>query len=201
MPAASVAFESAHLSEVASYIARIDRTPDFIDEVRQRLRERLLVGLNPRISEYAGTGPLGGWVRVAAIRVALNVVREAKRDARLRGHSPTARHLEVDFLNGQYRDQVEAAFCSAFARLRPDERELLRLHYVEGMKQGVIGQRFGIDRTTASRRVGMVRRFLLEETHRQLRRLVPAITTQSRESLIQALRSQIDFDLEIALKR
>ena len=32
--------------------------PGFLDEVRQRLRESLLVGARPRIADYAGRGPL-----------------------------------------------------------------------------------------------------------------------------------------------
>ena len=48
-------------------------TPSQLDEVRQRLRVKLLAGPNPNITTYRGFGPLGAWVRVAAARVASNL--------------------------------------------------------------------------------------------------------------------------------
>ncbi len=199
LPAALAAFESAHLAGLGAALARIGTSPDFVDEVQQQLRERLLVGSPPRIAEYAGAGPLGGWVRVAAVRVALNLVRDAQKAARPRGDLVEPRHPETDLLNAPYREQVEAAFCSAFTRLRSEDRELLRLHYVEGVKQGEIGKRLGVDRTTALRRIAAARHALLEETHRQLRRLVPSLSTQGRQSVMLALQSQIDFRLRSAV--
>jgi RNA polymerase sigma-70 factor (ECF subfamily) len=81
LPAAIAAFERTHLAPVAAIIRRIDSSSDFVDEVRQRLRERLLVGTHRRISDYAGTGPLAAWVGVAATRLALNTRRERQREA------------------------------------------------------------------------------------------------------------------------
>src|SRR5262249_26812555 len=75
--AAAVAiFEREYLARVVASAARVNRSPDFVDEVRQRLRERLLVGAAPRIADYNGSGPLAGWVRVAVIRTALNLRRD-----------------------------------------------------------------------------------------------------------------------------
>ena len=54
--------------------------------MRQRLRERLFVGSDgepARLASYSGRGPLGTWVRIAAIRLALNL-RRSERDASLR---------------------------------------------------------------------------------------------------------------------
>src|SRR5262245_19889002 len=56
-------------------VARIDRSPELRDEVRQTLWQRLFVGTPgqaPRILSYAGRGPLAGWVSVAAQRLALD---------------------------------------------------------------------------------------------------------------------------------
>ena len=52
-------------------MARIDSSSQFVDEVKQGLRERLLVGPPPRIAEYSGSGPLGGWLRVVSVRLAI----------------------------------------------------------------------------------------------------------------------------------
>jgi RNA polymerase sigma-70 factor len=139
-------------------------------------------------------------VRVAATRVALNTRREWSRSARPRGNSPAERDPEVDLINAQYRGEVEAAFRAAFARLSLADSELLRLHYVEGLKQEEIGRRLEVERSTAAKRIATARRFLLQETRRELERLVPSITTASRDSLIVGLRSQIDLSLESLLR-
>src|SRR5262245_10912398 len=73
-PAALEAFDRTVLDGVAAFVAHIDPSPSFADEVRQLLRTRLLLpaeGAPPRIGEYAGAGTLRGWVRVIAVRTAL----------------------------------------------------------------------------------------------------------------------------------
>jgi RNA polymerase sigma-70 factor (ECF subfamily) len=49
-----------------------DASATFVDDVRQALRVRLLVeaGGRARLADYAGRGPLRGWIGVAAARVA-----------------------------------------------------------------------------------------------------------------------------------
>jgi RNA polymerase sigma-70 factor (ECF subfamily) len=202
VPEAVAAFERDHLSRAVGAVRRIDSTPDFVDEVRQRLRERLLVGSLPRIGEYTGGGPLQAWVRVAATRLALNTRRDALRNAQLRPHIPSSpRDPEIDLLNGQYRGQVAAAFRAAFTRLGGNDRELLRLHYVEGLSHEQIARAHQVERSTASRRIGAARRFILDETRRELERLVPAITSASRDSLLAALRSQVGLSLVSLLRQ
>src|SRR5438876_233997 len=69
-------FDRAHLAGLAAVVARVDPSPAFTDEVRQRLRTKLFVaeaGAIPKIAEYTGRGPLLSWVRVAALRTALNL--------------------------------------------------------------------------------------------------------------------------------
>src|SRR5580658_856001 len=43
-PEALAAFDESFLSHVAAYVARLNPSAEFADEVRQRLREKLLVG-------------------------------------------------------------------------------------------------------------------------------------------------------------
>src|SRR5258708_809944 len=74
-------FERRLLPRVDKAVARIDAAPTFIDDVREELRCRLLVGPTPRIADYAGSGALESWLCVAAMRVALNL-RRGRRAAR-----------------------------------------------------------------------------------------------------------------------
>jgi RNA polymerase sigma-70 factor (ECF subfamily) len=202
VPEAIAALDRVYLSQIAGAVVRIGRSPDFIDEVRQRLRERILVGPRPRIIDYSGSGPLAGWVRVAAIRIALNTRRESNRADHVRPAEtkPTAPSPELDAIHAQYRVEVETALKIALSRLEPEQREALRLHYIEGLNFEKIGRLLSIDRSNASRRVSGAQRFLLEETKRELERLVP-MTAASRDSLLFALKSKININLETVLKR
>ncbi len=76
-PRALQLFDESFLVKVSAFIARVDRSPAFADEVRQRLRDTLLVPKTGRagIAAYAGRGALVSWVHVAALRTALNLQR------------------------------------------------------------------------------------------------------------------------------
>src|SRR5262249_725256 len=66
------------LSQVAQHVRKVCQADDDVDEIRQILRTRMLVNTGddePRILRYAGRGPLGGWLRVAAVRVARDLRR------------------------------------------------------------------------------------------------------------------------------
>jgi RNA polymerase sigma-70 factor len=193
-------FERQVLTAVESTPARIDRAQDFRDEVRQRLRERLLVGDPARIVDYNGAGPLEGWVRVTAMRVALNTQRDARRNAKLRPRAPRSGDPDTDAVVGQYRREVEIAIRAAFSRLTPNDRELLRQHYLQGLNFEHMAKSLGVDRSTVSRRVSAARQFPLQQTRSEFEELAPAVTTASRDSLLAALRSHIDLNLESMLK-
>src|SRR6185369_4971546 len=71
-------FEDRLMTQVPTHVARIDRSPAFADEVKAQLRDKLFVardGAPPKIAHYSGRGPLGGWLRVTAIRTAQNLLR------------------------------------------------------------------------------------------------------------------------------
>ena len=110
-------------------MARIDRSPELRDEVRQTLWQRLFVGTPgqaPRILSYAGRGPLAGWVAVAAQRIALDLRRAATRaagsDPDVDQLLPTDDHPEVDYLRMRYKTEFEdggAGRAGRAARSRP----------------------------------------------------------------------------------
>src|SRR5258708_5741051 len=78
VPAALAVFERQLMVLVPDFVARIDGVRPFVDEIQQQLRERLLVGAptqSARIARYTGRGALGGWLRVAAVRTAIDMLR------------------------------------------------------------------------------------------------------------------------------
>ncbi len=103
--------------------------------MRQVLRERFFVwvdGAAPRIAQYTGRGALGPWVKVAAVRVALRLAERQESlapglESRL-GPDP-----ELDYLRVRYRAAFSNALSEALGALGVEERNLLRLHFVEGL--------------------------------------------------------------------
>jgi RNA polymerase sigma-70 factor (ECF subfamily) len=94
-------------------VARVDRSPELRDEVRQILWQRLFVGTGaaaPRILSYAGRGPLAGWVAVAAQRIALDLRRDA---ARAVASDPDAAHIRQ---HKAVADRVARLACRAHGR-------------------------------------------------------------------------------------
>jgi RNA polymerase sigma-70 factor (ECF subfamily) len=152
---------------VGAFVAHIDASADFADEVRQQLRERLLVGAQPRIADYRGQGALGGWLRVAAVRTALTIKRAASR-AEIAAPSPPAPDPELDFLKTRYRGELEAAFRATLEKLPADERNVLRLHYLDGCNIDEIGAVYPVHRSTVARWLADSRQTLLDETRRRL---------------------------------
>lgn len=204
-PSALAAFERAFLAAVPHYLARIDRSPAFVDEVRQRLRERLLVGAGgapPRLASYSGRGALASFLQVAAIRVALNLRRDQRGATPPEGHADAPMvdaDPELRLLQQRFRRDFRAAFAEVVGALTVAERQLLRLHFVDGVSLGRIGALDGVDKSTVSRRLQAAQRRLLVETSRLLcaRLGLPA---DELASLVRQVRSQLDLSLPRLLR-
>jgi RNA polymerase sigma-70 factor (ECF subfamily) len=164
-------FDERLLARVPHYLARLRADDRLCDDTRQALRARLLLapaGTAPRITQYRGLGALDAWVRVAAVRAALNLLDAEKR----RGGSelpddqvlPAGGDLELDYLRDRYRGTFAVALKRAVAELPANDRALLRFHFVDGLTPGHIGDIYGLHRTTAMRRIAAARQLLLEAT-------------------------------------
>lgn len=203
--AALAAFEAEHLSQVHVFLGRMKPTRAVVDEVKQRLRVRLLVaapGGVPRIADYGGRGSLTSWLRVAAIRLAIDVLKEG--GAVPIEDEPMLDHLggadpELDAVKERYRDEVNGALRDAFSVLSAEQRNLLRLSYRDGRSIDEIGALLHVHRSNAARRVAGARDAVLEEARRRLEaslRLTPA----ELQSLIRLLRSQLHLSLSRLLR-
>ena len=172
-PGALVQVERLCGGAIDAAIARIDRSPELRDEVRQTLWQRLFVGTpgqSPRILSYAGRGPLAGWVAVAAQRIALDLRRAATR---LAGSDPVAdqllpsdAHPEVDYLRNRYKSEFEDAVRDALEGLPDRDRLLLRLTTVSGLSHEQIANIYKVNQSTVSRWIAKARADVLEATER-----------------------------------
>jgi RNA polymerase sigma-70 factor (ECF subfamily) len=201
------AFEEHFLPEVAGYIAQIDRSPAFADEVRQALREKLLVAgraegggvQRPKIAEYTGRGALGAWLRVSSVRTALNMRRGAKREVAPESeNTPELRapgiDPELDYLKTRYKDEFKEVFKTTLESLSADERTVLRLHYLDGLTLDQIAVAYRVHRSTAARWLAQSREKIVDETKRLLQQRLKA-NPQEIESLLAVVRSQLDVSI------
>jgi len=196
--AALLAFERTFLVPVPKMLTRVGLSPHQEDELRQQLRIRLLVGPCPRIGEYKGLGPLGAWVRVCALRLALALKTggEAKRN-----DSDAVDELMADFSGNemvldtqQHGPAFKAALQEALAGLAPREKTLLRLHFLEGMNIDALGAVFRVHRATAARWLVAIRTQILGQVRAKLSLEIGASQSEA-VSLVRLLRSEVQVSI------
>jgi RNA polymerase sigma-70 factor (ECF subfamily) len=204
-PVALAAFDREVLASATSHLQRIDSSPAFAEEVAQILREKLFVGeadRAPRIEEYVGSGSLASWVRVIATRVALNL-RRARTVTLAQSDSELEVAVDDDaalaFAKQSYRVPFQEAVRSAVAGLTPQQRTVLRLHYVDGLSIDKIGPLYDVHRSTVARWLADTRDVLRRSIREQLRSTL-SLTGPECESMVSALYSQVTFSLGSLLR-
>jgi RNA polymerase sigma-70 factor (ECF subfamily) len=191
------AFET-HVVPIARLaLARFRYGDAFVADALQELRVRLLVGTPPRIAAYAGAGSLAAWIKVSAVRVAINL---RNRDRR---HTPTDDEPfveealvdpELEVIRRRHQGDVEAAVRDEFRALAADDRLLLRFYMLDGLNIAEIGKIIGVSRATVGRRVVDVRARLLDGTRARLLRTL-AISDSTLDSLLRIVRDHLDLTL------
>lgn len=201
-------FDTKLLPQVVQAIASINPEPSFVAEVQQQVRRKLLVVENSRsrISEYAGFGPLLHWLRAVAVRTALNLRRSQGRqdipvpDESLLNLPQNVGDLELDYLKTRYRKDFTQAFQHALSLLTSEERNVLRLHFVEGLTLSQIGTAYQADKSTISRWIAKARKSLLEQTREELSKKF-RLDSRELDSLMYLVQSQLDVSISSLLRR
>ncbi|HZJ56147.1 MAG TPA: sigma-70 family RNA polymerase sigma factor [Myxococcaceae bacterium] len=195
------------LSSVAGAVRSVDGTPSFVDEILQRLRTRVLVpedGRSPRILDYAGRGSLENWLRAGALRLALNARRDARRgpeplpDASFWEPAAPTVDRTLELLRGRYASEFGRALREAFGSLEAGERNVLRMHFLEGLSLNQIAATYQVNKSTISRRMAKARETLLERTRAQLERTL-ALPAAELDSLLGQLGPKLDLSLSSVL--
>ncbi|MDC0716700.1 sigma-70 family RNA polymerase sigma factor [Nannocystis bainbridge] len=200
---ASAAIQARHGGELEAVLRSRNVPPAHRDDLRQALWEKLLVGrpdAPAKIGDYAGRGPLGGWLRVAAVRMALNFREQARTDRLVpaaelvEAHHPASPDPELSFLKSQYRREVEQALRDALAGLETDERNVLRLYFLDRLSIDRIAAVYGIHRATAARWVTRGREALLRGTQALLERQLK-VERAEVDSILGLVRSQLELSM------
>jgi RNA polymerase sigma-70 factor (ECF subfamily) len=193
-------FERTFLAALPRQLGRVALTTHEEDELRQQVRVKLLVGPNPKILEYKGSGPLGAWVRVCALRMALDYKsspEQAKRgdndalDALVGGTVAAESMLDTE----HHREAFHEALQDSLAMLTAREKTLLRLHFIDGMNIDALGTVFQVHRATVARWLVAIRTRLLEDVRRKLSLEIGASSSEA-QSLVRLLRSEVQVSIQ-----
>lgn len=162
----------AYFDVIPPTLARMEVSADFIDEVQQTLRQRLLTGDPPKILRYVGRGSLRGLLKVSATREAISRLRKEGRespadDALL--DRTGERDPELQFLKERYRALFKSAFEAAVGTLEPRERNLLRLHFLRKVTLEKLATMYDVHRATIVRQLAAIRAKMDKETRASLR--------------------------------
>jgi RNA polymerase sigma-70 factor (ECF subfamily) len=200
-PEAHHAFERRYLSTMTQNVGRIALSSDQADELRQQLRVTLLLGPEPKIGTFRGQGPLGAWVQVCAVRLALKMGAAADRMV-----SPDAHMLdglvaqdadqEVLAAKAQYRDTFQAALEECFSALPSRQKTLLRMHFLDGMSIDEMGQVFHVHRATIARWLVAIRREVLDQICKKI-----SLNLRTSSSEFRSMVRLVQGDVRLSLHR
>jgi RNA polymerase sigma-70 factor (ECF subfamily) len=193
--------QEAWTRTIAPALLRMDRSGVLADETRQQLWQKLFTRdtHDPRITEYAGRGSLLGWLRVAAMRTALNLRRKDQSRPREDGGSLDALaspgvDLELDYIQVRYRSEFRQAFRAAVDSLTPRQRSLLRFQVIDGLTVDDLGKVYRVHRATAARWVAEARETLLDATCRAISGKL-GLKPAELESIMRGMQSRLDVSL------
>ncbi|HMG54308.1 MAG TPA: sigma-70 family RNA polymerase sigma factor [Kofleriaceae bacterium] len=203
-PTALAEFDQRFLGAARDAVARIDGSHDFVAEVQQTLRERLLVGPRAKIRDYRGAGALAGWVRTAAVRTALNLRRNARREIPHAEPAEPADRIdalldpEIAMLRRRHGGELDTALRRAIAALGPRDRLLLQFYYVDGLTLARIAAVERVGTSTVFRRLNAATRAVLAAIKRELVGRLQ-LSADSLDSLIRHVQDDIDLSLSQVL--
>ena len=200
--AALAHFEGALIPEAGRALSRLRLARADVEEMLQRIREKLLVRTadEPLIASYTGKGALAAWVRAVAVREALTEKRKVGR----RGGQVSESNLadlaargdpDLEQIRARYAEPFKAAFGDALLALPPRDRNVLRLIYVEGLTAEQVGLAYGVHRVSVARWIGAIRSALFEGTRDTLAKRL-ALSHDELHSLTRMCLSQLDVSIE-----
>lgn len=199
LPAAVSTFERTFLAGVPRQLGRVALTAHEEDELRQQLRVKLLVGASPKILEYKGSGPLGAWVRVCALRLALDLKMApevARRgddkalDALVGGAAGGETMLDAEHHREAFREALQESLMTLTTR----EKTILRLHFLDGMNIDALGTIFQVHRATVARWLVGIRNRVLDHVRQRLSLDLGASSSEA-QSLVRLLRSEVQVSI------
>jgi RNA polymerase sigma-70 factor, ECF subfamily len=197
------AFEAEFFPVVTSALSRLRLSAAIVDDIRQTLREQLLVAYSasrpPMVLSFSGRGPLRSWLRIIAVRTSGKVLERVDREIPLgeqvlHGLLTPSEDAELQHLKRIYRADFKDAFKQALRSLTSRQRNLLRHQYQDQLSIDKIGAIYRVDRSTAARWLTKVRQMLLARTGEALMHRL-SVGQGELDSIMRLIGSQLDITL------
>jgi len=202
-PIAIATIDHLFIGRLSRRIQRLGASSDDAADVLQIVRERLFTGDRPRIQAYNAGGPLEQWIKVVAIRTAIDNHRVQQRIRNAASDLP----MDVDpgaadpvrvLSKQQLKQEFETVLRGQVSGLSSRDRAVLRLHLIEGVSIDAIARARGVHRVTVARWIWNAGEILLDALRGHFKDrygMVPA----DCESLAHLVRSQLSLDLPAIL--
>lgn len=208
MASAHEAFERAYLARLPEKLRGLKQADTVIDDVRQKVRVKLLVATPehpPRIADYTGRGALMNWVLVIAGRTA-NKLRASEKhgpedsaDELIQALPGQGLDPELDMMKRRHHADFRQAVREATATLSAEDRHLLRLHFADRLSTYEMAPLFRVNQSTISRWLKRAQQQVYEETRRRLQERL-GLTTEGFKSFLAFVDSQLDLTLSQLLE-
>ncbi len=199
---AALAILDQRLRKLSAHLSRYSRD---IDGLLQDLRVKLVVGSpssTPKLLAYKGKGDLAPWLRVVAVRAAIDIARKRK-DVLLDEEEiwalPDSRGAHSHAIDKKtWQRHMKAAFQAALSAIAPKERLLLRQHLVDDVSLDDMARMHRVHRTTITRRLRKSRETLWADVRQRLFNELNLSPAEAEDILLD-VRSQLDFSIERVL--
>jgi RNA polymerase sigma-70 factor, ECF subfamily len=190
-------FEASYLRELEGGFAKVNATAEERAEARQQLLERLFV--KKKIADYAATGPLALWLRVAALRTLHNVVARKPKETSIETELIDALPAdtvdpELAHLQSLYRTAFKEAFASALKSMSIEDRALLHQRFIGQLTQPQLAASYQVHVNTIARWLERARQSLESAIYRDLEARLK-VSGDELKSILRLVRSQLDVSL------
>jgi RNA polymerase sigma-70 factor (ECF subfamily) len=134
------------------------------------------------------------------LRLAIDVTREqaagpqAAADVELDELRVAGTDPELRFIKERYRAPFKDALRSALGRLTSEQRNVLRLHFVDGVTLDKLAALLGVHRATVARRIAEARDAVFDDVRTSLQGAL-GIDRAEFDELLALLRSGLELSL------
>jgi RNA polymerase sigma-70 factor (ECF subfamily) len=200
-PTALAAFEGMCKTVIEGSLRSMGLADHVIADVAQDVRSKLFVGANgapSKIASYSGRASLKSWVRTVATRTAVSLLRkstgESHDDKILEAMPSPADSPELQHFRTTYHREFKEAFAAALASLTPQQRNLLRHRYIDGLSVEAIGTLYGVHKSTAFRWLESAQDVLAKRTKNGFQQRTRA-TPSEMNKIVGLLQSNVELSL------
>ena len=204
---ALVCFERQYLSPLDRALAHM-KLGAKLQDVKQLVRQLLFVarpGTAPKLAAYTGRGKLAAWLRVIAVREAIDLLDKERpeilRDPAQVAALPVADDdPELGYMKRTYRAAFKEAFAQALLSLSPREQNLLRQQVLDGLTVTELGALYQVHHATAARWLVEARKELVQRTRKELKTRL-RLTSSECDSILRLADSHLTLSLSRLLGR